>query len=104
MIDEGARSSIRPQLALVLGGGGARASYQVGVLRGLARLFPNLEAPLLTGVSAGAINVAYLANHPGTFRERVDALAELWRHLSFDDIFEVSFPALIWQAARVGMR
>ena len=104
MIDQPEQTSAKPQLALVLGGGGARAAYQVGVLRGLARLFPEMEIPLLTGVSAGAINVVYLANHPGTFRERVDDLAELWRTLSFDDVFEASFPSLLWQVARVGMR
>ncbi len=104
MIDETVRSSSRSQLALVLGGGGARASYQVGVLRGLVRLFPQLEVPLLTGVSAGAINVAHLANHPGTFRERVEEVAALWRTLTFDDVFAVSFPAIMWQVARVGMR
>lgn len=104
MIDQPAANVARPQLALVLGGGGARAAYQVGVLRGLARLFPDLDAPLLTGVSAGAINVAYLGNHSGTFRDRVEDLAKLWHKLTFSDVFEVSLPALVWRAARVGMR
>ena len=54
-------------LALVLGGGGARAACQVGFLRALGRMFPELEVPILTGVSAGAISAAYLANHPGAF-------------------------------------
>lgn len=92
------------RFALALGGGGARAAYQVGVLRALAREFPDLHVPLLTGVSAGAINVTHLANHTGSFREKVDDLAELWRTLSFDDVFAVSAPALIWQVSRVGMR
>ncbi|MEE2775937.1 MAG: patatin-like phospholipase family protein, partial [Acidobacteriota bacterium] len=43
-------------LALLLTGGGARASYQVGVLRAVAKLRPDLEIPILTGVSAGGIN------------------------------------------------
>ena len=55
--------------ALALGGGGARAAYQAGVLRALARRFPDISFPILTGVSAGAIHTAHLANHAGTFRE-----------------------------------
>ena len=46
------------QLALVLTGGGARAAYQVGVLRHLAQRWPELRIPILTGVSSGAINTA----------------------------------------------
>ena len=48
----------RPTTALLLTGGGARAAYQVGVLRSLVRAYPDLHFPILTGVSAGAINVA----------------------------------------------
>ena len=48
-------------LALVLSGGGARAAYQVGVLRFLAREFPTVVPDILTGVSAGGINAAFLA-------------------------------------------
>jgi len=47
-------------LALVLGGGGARAAYQAGVLRCLARHRPELRFPIVTGVSAGAINAIFL--------------------------------------------
>ncbi len=48
-------------LALVLSGGGARAAYQVGVLLAIGERLPELRIPILTGVSAGAINSAYLA-------------------------------------------
>ena len=54
------------QLGLTLGGGGARAAYQVGVLRFLARRYPDLKIPIITGVSAGAINAALLASHHGS--------------------------------------
>ena len=43
-------------LGLALSGGGARAAYQVGFLRFLGRRWPDLRIPILTGVSAGAIN------------------------------------------------
>jgi NTE family protein len=50
----------------VLTGGGARGAYQVGVLRSIARRFPTLQIPILTGVSAGAVNAAFLAQHGAT--------------------------------------
>src|SRR2546422_8185777 len=46
--------SPRGDLAITLSGGGARAAYQVAVLRGLARHFPQARPELLTGESAGA--------------------------------------------------
>src|SRR2546430_9737848 len=52
-------------LALVLAGGGARAAYEVGVLSAIAERAPGLEFPIVTGVSAGAINAVYFAAHPG---------------------------------------
>jgi len=86
----------RPQeLCLVLGGGGARGAYQVGVLRYLAKRDPHLCIPLLTGVSAGGINAAHLANHTGNFAEKVEALVQLWSDLSVDKVFRVDSPALI---------
>ena len=54
-------------LGIVMGGGGARAAYQIGFLRCAARLFPNLRIPYVTGVSAGAINAALLASTPRHF-------------------------------------
>src|SRR5205814_7980731 len=42
--------------ALVIAGGGARAAYEVGVLAAIAERAPGLEFPIVTGVSAGAIN------------------------------------------------
>ncbi|MBI4263600.1 MAG: patatin-like phospholipase family protein [Acidobacteria bacterium] len=94
----------RPHLALVLSGGGARAAYQVGFLRFLARQFPGFSPDILTGVSAGAINAAFLASHAGTFCQRVEALADLWAHLRTEDIFRVDLPCLARNVARWGVR
>lgn len=91
-------------LALVLSGGGARAAYQVGFLRYLARNFPNLNIPIITGVSAGAINAAFLANHSGTFADAVEELSELWLNLSVDRIFCVDNWELIRNVFRWGIR
>ena len=87
-----------------MGGGGARSAYQVGVLQGLAKHFPQLGIDYLTGVSAGAINTAFLANSRGDFRTSVDELTRLWEGLECDDVFEASGPALFWRAARVMTR
>ena len=58
-------------LAIVLSGGGARAAYQVGVLCAIAERVPDLPVPILSGVSAGAINTVTLAAHPGSFASRM---------------------------------
>ena len=81
-------------LAIVLSGGGARSAYQAGVLRGLAKHFPGMSFPIITGVSAGAINAAHLAAHPGTMAEAALELAQIWGGLQVEDIFQVDPPSL----------
>lgn len=76
-------------LALVLSGGGARASYQVGVLAAIAERIPNLVVPILTGVSAGAINTAYLAAHPGPLKLAVDSLRGQWLRLMPETVYQM---------------
>ncbi|HEY2824032.1 MAG TPA: patatin-like phospholipase family protein [Gemmatimonadales bacterium] len=78
-----------PGLALVLSGGGARASYQVGVLSYIAERLPHLEIPIMTGVSAGAINIAYLASHRGTFKERVTSIQGQWLQLFAENVYRL---------------
>jgi NTE family protein len=79
---------MKDDLALVLGGGGAHAAYQIGFLRSLAGHFPDLRIPIVTGISAGAINAAFIANYQGTFAECIDALSSFWLRLSIDKIFK----------------
>ena len=75
------RFTSHSDLALMLSGGGARAAYQVGFLRLLAREFPDVVPGILTGVSAGGINAAYLAARQESFAEKVENLADVWsRH------------------------
>lgn len=77
------------QLAIVLSGGGARASYQVGVLQAVAEQAPDLDVPIITGVSAGAINAVYLAAHPGPFVKAVTGLRGEWLRLTPDQVYTV---------------
>jgi len=92
------------KLALVMGGGGARAAYQVGFLRCLARRHPELEIPIITGVSAGAINAALLASHHGTFAQAVEELAALWSNLTVDCVFRVDPMSLATHVGRWGLQ
>ncbi|MBL9188568.1 MAG: patatin-like phospholipase family protein [Opitutaceae bacterium] len=71
----------------MLSGGGARAAYQVGFLRGLVRQFPTATFPVITGVSAGAINAAHLANCTKAAPESVERLVELWASLTVEQVF-----------------
>ncbi len=88
----------------MLSGGGARAAYQVGLLRSLARRHPNLQVPILVGVSAGAINAACLAAHPGTFRESVEHLSRLWHDLEVETVFRVDAGSLLANMGRWALR
>ena len=94
----------RGDLALVLTGGGARGAYQVGILRYLASRWPELSFPIITGVSAGAINAAHLAQAHGTFAQAVEELAALWAELRPDRIFRVDVGALLTNMGRWGLQ
>ena len=94
----------RDDLAIVLDGGGARAAYQVGLLRSLGRRYPNLRLPIITGVSAGAINAVFLAAHPGPFGAAVEELSDLWRALTVDKVFNVHPGSLGRTVAHWGLR
>jgi NTE family protein len=93
-----------PDLALMLSGGGARAAYQVGILRTLAREFPTLVPGILTGVSAGGINAAYLAARQEPFAQKVDDLARIWSNIHIDDVFRVDLRDLASRSLRWGGR
>lgn len=76
---------------LILSGGGARAAYQVGVLRALARLLPE-RAPnpfdIICGTSSGALNAAVLATEAECLQNGVNSLSEIWGNISSDTVYE----------------
>jgi NTE family protein len=91
-------------LALMLGGGGARGAYQAGVLRGIARRHPSLRIPILTGISAGAVNTTFLAAQAAPLPEATEQLVRLWLSLTPDQVYDVQAWPLLRNVARWGMR
>ncbi|MEW5915101.1 MAG: patatin-like phospholipase family protein [Gemmatimonadota bacterium] len=91
-------------LALVLGGGGARGAYQVGVLRAIARRYPDIAFPILTGVSAGGVNTAHIASSRGSMQTTLDDLVRLWLSLTPEQVYRVDPWTLSRNAARWGWR
>jgi NTE family protein len=87
-----------------MSGGGARAAYQVGLLRWLGRRYPDLRVPVMTGVSAGAINAAFLASRPDDFRKCVERLADLWSGLTAEEVFRVDSLSLARNVLRMGLK
>lgn len=73
--------------AMVLSGGGARAAYQVGVLKYIADAFPDANFPIMAGVSAGAINIGQLANNVDSFKAAAEELLVNWKELHIDNVF-----------------
>jgi NTE family protein len=76
--------------ALILTGGGARAAYQVGVLKAVRELLPRPEEnpfPILCGTSAGAINAATLAVFADDFDAGVSNLVEVWEHIRAHHVY-----------------
>ena len=96
-----------PKTALLLSGGGARAAYQVGVLKALAEILPKDASnpfPIVCGTSAGAINAAALAIFAAQFREAVWRLVHVWGNFHTHQVFRSDFKglsasAMHWMAA-----
>ncbi len=80
--------------ALILAGGGARAAYQVGALRHIARNIPDWRPQILTGVSAGAINAIHLGSYRGSWQQSVEQLQHLWLGLDTERVYRTEFRAL----------
>ena len=75
-------------------GGGARAAYQTGVLSYICERLPALSVPIVTGVSAGAINAAFLAAAEGPLDEAARALKRRWCSLTTEQVFRADAASL----------
>src|SRR5690625_1263270 len=85
-----ARADDEGPLAVVLAGGGARASFQIGALRYLYE-HTDIAPDIFTGTSAGAILASVLAQYPDPAdqREALRRVEDIWSGMtSSADMFE----------------
>jgi len=85
-----ASASVAGRHALVLSGGGARAAYQVGVLRAVSELLPDPRRnpfPILCGTSAGSLNAAALACLADDFGRAVGKLDQVWGNFHAGQVY-----------------
>ena len=94
-------SRLRPRAGLVLTGGGARAAYQVGVVKAVRDVLGNPVPnpfPILCGTSAGAINAATLGVFADDFSRAVGNLLEVWENMHCHHIYRTD----AWRVFRSG--
>lgn len=70
--------------ALVLGGGGARGAYEIGVWQALQEL--DIEPDIVTGTSVGAINGAVIVQNA------FDLAVNLWKEISTPMVVDIGKP------------
>jgi NTE family protein len=77
-------------VGLVLTSGGARGAYQAGAIRALAEILKTDELPfsVLSGISAGSINAAYLASQAHDFSAAASQLSKFWCQLRPRSVFQ----------------
>jgi NTE family protein len=91
---------------LILSGGGARAAYQVGVLRAIAEILPAHEAnpfDIICGTSAGALNAAGLATHADCLHDGVAMLEKVWGEFRTEQVYRTDWPGVIARGWRFMM-
>ncbi|WP_374564629.1 patatin-like phospholipase family protein [Ideonella sp.] len=98
--------SATPVTGLILTGGGARAAYQVGVLRALVTIRRQCVAPegnpfpVIAGTSAGAINAAALAGDADDFEQGVAKLVSIWQGFHAEQVYRSDSIGVIRSGAR----
>jgi NTE family protein len=98
---------------LILTGGGARAAYQVGVLKAVAALLRDARRgldptiaqghnpfPILVGTSAGAINATALACRADNFQEAVAQMVHVWENFRAEQVFRSDLLGVVRTGAR----
>jgi NTE family protein len=87
---------------LVLTGGGARAAYQVGVLRAISKItnFKRNPFQIVTGFSAGAINGTWLASRNENFDAVTLSMWNAWSGMTMNQVFKTNTGSLFHIALR----
>ena len=99
-------TDLRPRRAragLVLTGGGARAAYQVGVVKAVRDILGSPQKnpfPILCGTSAGAINATTLAVYADNFTRGVGNLLEVWENMHVDHVYRADTASIVRGGAR----
>jgi NTE family protein len=91
------RAPIGPTVGLVLPGGGARAAYQVGVLKAIADMLPHAPNPfpIIVGTSAGAVSAAVLGTEAHRWQRAVAGLEHVWAHFHVEQVFRVDAGSML---------
>jgi len=87
---------------LILSGGGARAAYQIGVLRAIANILPRETRnpfDVISGTSAGALNAVSLATHAQRLRTGVRTLEYVWKNLNSGQVYRLDSGGIISSAS-----
>lgn len=98
-----ASTSGKPVVGLIMTGGGARAAYQVGVMRALYELLPRNAGnpfPIICGTSAGAINAAVLATDAGNFHRGARRLMTVWKNFNVHQVYRADAWGALGNSAR----
>ncbi|MFT5677375.1 MAG: NTE family protein [Paraglaciecola sp.] len=77
--------------ALLLSGGGARAAYQLGVLKSIATFLPRNQGipfPIVCGNSAGAINATGLACYASCYHLGIRKLEWVWKNFNTRQVYD----------------
>ena len=93
----------QPRAGLVLTGGGARAAYQVGVVKAVRDVLGSPKKnpfPILCGTSAGAINATTLAVFADDFSGAVATLLEQWENMHCHHIYRTDAWSIMKSGAR----
>lgn len=89
--------------AILLTGGGARAAYQVGVLKAIAQQYPrNSRIPfqIVCGTSAGAINGTAIACYASCFQLGVKKLEWVWKNFHTGQVYYSDYIRATWHLVR----
>jgi len=92
------------KIGLILSGGGARAAYQVGVLKAIHKILPkDARNPydVIAGTSAGAINGVALASYAENHRIGIRHLERIWTGFKPEYIYRTDLKGVIGTLARL---
>jgi len=98
---------LRTKTGLVLTGGGARAAYQIGVLKAIGNILPDYGWPadvnpydIICGTSAGAINATALACHADNFGEGLGKVVKVWENFQAEQVYRADSLGVLRSGAR----